>query len=49
MGQQGRQLEKKNVGGGGEFESSRVPVSYSLQKLEKLPRSDSILEEAQTL
>ena len=49
MGQQGRQLEKKKGGGCGEFEPSRVPVSYSLQELEKLPRSDSILEEAQTL
>ena len=48
MGQQGRQLEKKR-GGGGEFEPSHVPVSYSLQELEKLPRSDSILEQAQTL
>ena len=50
MGQQGRQLEKKKGGGcGSEFEPSRVPVSYSLQELEKLPRSDSILEQAQTL
>ena len=50
MGQQGRQLEKKKGrGGGGEFEPSRVPVSYSLHEVEKLPRSDSILEEAQTL
>ena len=49
MGQQGRQLEKKKGGSGSEFEPSRVPVSYSLQELEKLPRSESILEEAQTL